>query len=150
MVIAMSNEHENGWFYGYSPTETMDENGKTKFVDSRNVVGRFVDHRIIDVPASVSAGRSMYKDGIVLETRALAAGMGFESRDIAAQTIRFDHAYADDAQVAIERFPDAWKAFQEIRKTAVTDDEKNIAGTESKPVKRKSGRPRKEAVSANT
>jgi hypothetical protein len=146
----MKNEYEDGWFYGYSPApelEFIDEDThRVRFRDSRNVVGRFINHEVVDGVASREARKTVMKPAVVLEMRNLRVPSGTGSSqgtDIATHVIRFDEAYEQESISMIERFPDAWAAFQGVRKSAVSDEERaalSAAGIEQpdrKPTKRK-------------
>lgn len=129
------NEYEDsGWFYGYAPTEQLDDKGKTIYVDSRNVVGRFVDSKIINVPKSEKAEEAVYDSCIILETRLLTNAFKGNSQDIAAQIIRFSGPYKKFSVEATKRFKEAWTAYNEIRKTLVTKEEHVAVGTALKVV----------------
>lgn len=114
-----NNECCDGFYYGYSPSDSIDPDGRPIKIDARTIVGRFIDTNVIDVPASREAGRSVYKTGIILETRRING-----SQDISAVPIRFNRMYRRSSCEAIERFPEAWKAYQAIRKTPVSDEER--------------------------
>lgn len=127
----LKNEYEPGWFYGYAPTEQLDDNGKTIFVDSKNVVGRFVDSNVINVQKSEENGKSTYDICTILETRLLRNALDGASTDVAAQIIRFDNAYRIFSVDATKRFPEAWEAYCKKRKSPVSEDERRALGVKA-------------------
>jgi hypothetical protein len=136
--LAASAHYEDGWFYGYAPREELDfvsdEQHLVRYVNSKNVVGRFRDHEVIDIPASRAAKKSIYKKAIVLESRSLRTAQGAGS-DIAGHAIRFDDAHVAASVAAIERFPEAWADYQAKRKTPVSDEEREaLADVATLPV----------------
>lgn len=144
------NEYGEGWFYGYSPVYEIgeiDDDGNTRgrMRDTRNVIGRFSDHQIIDGVASREARKAIYKPSIILEMktlRASAPGGASQGTDVAAVAIRFDPSYLNETLENIKRFSDAWIAYQETRKAPVTDEER--AGLEEIGIKAKAPKkPRK-------
>jgi len=145
------NEHGEGWFYGYSPVAELDfiddDTHRVRNRDSKNVIGRFIDHDIIDGVASREAKKAVFRPRILLEMKNLRVPSGTgqsQGTDVATSAIRFDQAYKSLSIEAIQRFPEAWKAYQDERKTPVTDEEREAledAGIEVKAV-RKPRKPR--------
>lgn len=125
----------DGWYLGYAPAEGLDENGKTIFVDSKNVAGRFRDHETIDVEASKKAGRAVYRPEILLETRNLRDLNGLASPDMSSQLIRFAPSFREASMAAIERFPEAWAAYQRVRTAPRTEAETDALGEPEPPKK---------------
>lgn len=119
-------EYEDGWFYGYAPTSQLDADGRNVKVDSRNVIGRFRDHEIVDVEASRKARKRVTRKFPLLETRSLRTAMGGAGSDVSARVIRFDDAYVDASLSEIERFMDAWAAYLKTRKAPISDDEAEV------------------------
>lgn len=129
-------EYGDGWFYGYAPR--LDDEGKT--VDSRNVIGRFVDHDRLDGAASREQRKSVYVKVPLLESKALSNSSGFPSGEVSSRIMRFDEAHEDESLSEIERFREAWDAYQKTRKAPITEDERQalrfIAPSPSPKVKK--------------
>ncbi len=142
--------YEDDWHYGYAPREELefisDAEHRVKHVDSRNVVGRFRDHEVIEGPASRESRKPVFKLRPLLETRAIRTAHG-AGTDICGLDIRFDEEFADKSRSAVERFPSAWEAYQAKRKAPVTEGEREVLGT-PEPVQ-KPKRPRKAKPAEN-
>ncbi len=123
------NHHGDGFYYGYSPSEGLDDNGKPILIDTKNVIGRFKDHQIVDGVASKEQKKRVYKPAILLETKLLQNSFG-QDLDTSSHSIRFGTMSQREASAAhIERFPEAWEQYQAERKCPISEDEED-AGRE--------------------
>jgi hypothetical protein len=120
------SHYEDGWYYGFSPKEELEFYGQDehRYVqkDCRNVVGRFRNHAKVDAHASREARREVLRPIVILETRNIRTVHGAGS-DVSVQEVRFDYDCRSKSLKAVERFKDAWTAYQAERTVPVSDDE---------------------------
>lgn len=116
----------DGWF---DAEDSKIRNAEGNPVGIPNVSGRFEDFKIVDGPASKAARKNVYRIGVVLYSRIHVSSNGSVSNEKTGYILDFrpyPDGLAEEAAARIQRFPDAWRAYQRYRKAPLQDGESEV------------------------